>query len=110
MWKINIFTDFMSAYVFRSKIKAPTPFGFDLVTRKYYANRMMLTDTFESEEIDIIKDNLISADVFVDVLADISYYTCIALSLRKPLVAVEPQLQCLECLYENLSINGWPGA
>ena len=110
LWRINIFSDFMIAYVFRAKIKATTPFGFDLVSRKYSANRQMLTGTFESEEIDIIKDNLISSDVFVDVGANIGYYTCLALSLGKHAVAVEPQLQNLECLYENLSINGWPEA
>ncbi len=110
LWKKNIFSDFMIAYVFKSKIKASTPFGFNLVSRNYTANRKMLGGSFESEEMDIIRDNLLEADVFVDVGANIGYYTCLALSMGRRAIAVEPQQQNLECLYENLSSNGWPDA
>lgn len=54
-----------------------------------------------------MKKNLINSDVFVDVGANIGYYSCLALSLGKYVVAVEPQPQNLECLYTNLKDNGW---
>ena len=68
---------------------------------------MMLQGTFEIEEINIIKSHLREADIFVDVGANIGLYTCIARSLGKPAVAIEPQPQNLECLYDNLNQNGW---
>ena len=70
----------------------------------------MLKGKFESEELDIINNHLGTADVFVDVGANIGYYSCVALSLGKHAVAVEPQWLNLECLYANLSNNGWNNA
>jgi len=109
-WKIHIFSDFMYTYVFKSKIKASTPFGFDLVSKNYKEHRLMLKGKFESDELDIIRNHLNTADVFVDVGANIGYYSCVALSLGKHVIAVEPQWQNLECLYANLSNNGWTDA
>lgn len=108
-WKKHIFSDFMNTYVFKTKIHGRTPFGFDLVARKFIENRMMIQGKFEIDEMEIIRRHLQSADVFVDVGANIGYYTCIALSLGKQVVAVEPQCQNLECLYANISNNGWTG-
>ena len=110
LWKKHILSDYMNTYVLKSKRTSPTPFGFDLISRNYISNRLMLKGTFESDELDIIKNNLLSSDVFVDVGANIGYYTCLALSLGKQAVAVEPQPQNLECLYANLSNNGWTDA
>jgi len=67
----------------------------------------MLKGTFEQDELSIIKSHLNSSDVFVDVGANIGYYSCIARSLGKDVVAFEPQIQNLECLYANLKSNGW---
>ena len=62
----------------------------------------MLKGTFEQEELYIIKSYLNSSDVFIDVGANIGYYTCIARSMGKDVVAFEPQVQNLEYLYANL--------
>ena len=103
MWKKHKVSDFCNTYLFRSKIEVSTPFGYKMVTRNYIANRMMLKGTFEQEELDIINSHLNSSEVFVDVGANIGYYTCIARSLGKYVVAFEPQVQNLECLYANLN-------
>lgn len=107
MWWTYILSDLAHTYVFKSKIEAATPFGFNLVSRNYVANRMMLKGAFEQGELDIFTRCLRTADVFIDIGANIGYYTCIARSLSKGAVAVEPQPQNLECLYENLRCNGW---
>jgi len=107
MWKKHIFSDFCNTYIFKSKHEITTPFGFSLVSRNYIANRMMLRGTFETDEVAIIKSHLKGADVFIDVGANIGYYTCLARSLSKYVVAFEPQPQNLECLYASLNRNGW---
>lgn len=107
VWEKHIFSDFCNTYIFKAKKEVPTPYGFTLVSRNYIANRMMLDGTFEPDEIYIIKSHLQTADVFVDVGANIGYYACLACSLSKNVVAFEPQPQNLECLYANLSSNGW---
>lgn len=107
MWRKYIFSDFCNTYIFKSKNKAFSPLGFTLVSRNYSANRMMLQGAFETNEVNIIKEHLKTADVFVDVGANIGYYACLARFLSKYVVAFEPQHQNLECLYENLNNNSW---
>lgn len=106
-WKRHRFSDFCNTYIFKSKSKIISPFGYSLVSRNYIANRLMLQGTFETVEVDIIKEHLKTADVFVDIGANIGYYSCLARYLFKYVVAFEPQYQNLECLYENLNSNGW---
>jgi FkbM family methyltransferase len=67
----------------------------------------MLQGIFEIDEVHAIKDHLKAADVFVDVGANIGYYSCLARSLYKQVVAFEPQPQNLECLVAGLVENGW---
>jgi FkbM family methyltransferase len=67
----------------------------------------MMAGIFEMEEVELIKSILKNSDVFVDVGANIGLYTCIARSLGKQAIAVEPQSQNLECLYSNLKNNNW---
>ena len=66
---------------------------------------MMTEGTFETEEVELIKSNILKSAVFVDVGANIGFYTCIARSLRKYVIAIEPQPQNLYCLYANLNNN-----
>jgi FkbM family methyltransferase len=104
-WKKHIWSDWFNTYISRKTISFDTPFGFKMITRNYIANRMMMKGTFETEEVKLIKMNLSSADVFVDVGANIGLYTCMACSFGKYVVAIEPQPQNLECLYANLNNN-----
>ena len=107
-WKKHIYSDWLYTYIFKKTIQSDTPFGFKMIARNYIANRMMTEGTFETEEVELIKNNILNSDVFVDVGANIGFYTCIACSLGKYVVAIEPQPQNLYCLYANLNNNNWP--
>ena len=102
-WKQHIWSDWLNTYIFKKTIQYDTPYGFKMISRNYIANRMMMDGTFETEEVEIIRKNLLNADVFVDVGANIGFYTCIARSLGKYAIAIEPQPQNLSCLYTNLN-------
>lgn len=87
------------------KPKTVLPFGFQLM-----GNSSMQDGTFEPEETDLFRSLLANTDVFIDVGANIGYYTCLALSMGKQVVAVEPLHQNVRLLYRNLQINGWDAA
>jgi FkbM family methyltransferase len=106
-WKKHIWSDWLNTYIFIKTIQFDTPFGFKMTTRKYIANRLMVKGIFEMDELGLIKNSISNAEVFVDVGANIGLYTCLARSLGKYAVAVEPQPQNLDCLYSNLSDNNW---
>ena len=78
------------------------PIGF-----KFEGNEAMRQGTFEPEEIKCIKSLLSESQVFVDIGANIGLYTCIARSMGKEAVAIEPVPENLWWLYMNLSANGW---
>jgi FkbM family methyltransferase len=107
VWKKYRWSDWLNTYIFIKKNQFDTPFGFKMIARNYIANRMMMHGIFETEEVELIKKNLLATDVFVDVGANIGLYTCIACSLGKYVLAVEPQSQNLECLYYNIKYNNW---
>ena len=98
-WKDNVLGE--------SLREADTPYGFKLLVRNHPANREMLTGTFEPEEVAVFNHHLSQADVFVDVGANIGFYTCLALRQSKHVVAIEPQPRNLRCLYQNLLSNHW---
>jgi FkbM family methyltransferase len=100
-------SDWWSTYFSKRRKAVLTPLGFSLVSSNYAANRSMQGGTFEVEETEIIRHHIRSADVFVDVGANIGLYTCLVRSEGKYAIAVEPQPRNLECLYASLSLNGW---
>jgi FkbM family methyltransferase len=79
-----------------------TPHGFRL-----QGDRSMQTGTFEPEETALIARLLERADLFVDIGANVGYYTCLARSRGKHVVAIEPLASNLRRLYRNLDANGW---
>ena len=81
---------------------ALTPLGF-----RFGGNRMMEEGRFEEEEVEIAKNHLASADILINVGANIGYYCCIALSLGKKVIAFEPIPLNLFSLYRNITANGW---
>ncbi|MEW5802916.1 MAG: FkbM family methyltransferase [bacterium] len=91
-----------NAWAFQKQQPQVTPYGIKLM-----GNRAMQTGTFETEEVALIKHLLADADVFVDVGANIGFYTCMARSLGKYTLAIEPLPQNLDYLYANLDANGW---
>jgi FkbM family methyltransferase len=80
----------------------PTPFGFQLKGHK-----SMQEGSFEPEETKLIQEYLKNAEVFVDVGANVGFFTCLARSMYKETIAVEPLTQNLRYLYANLQANGW---
>jgi len=106
-WRRLVLADWRDA-VFGDRITSGvTPLGFHLVTRNHPANRAMLQGTFEPEETAVLVQHLPQTDVFVDVGANVGYYTLLALKHGKHAVAVEPQPRNLQCLYAGLEANRW---
>lgn len=62
---------------------------------------------FEPEETALFMTEFQRADVFVDVGANIGFYSCLARSLEKHVVAVEPLPKNLSYLVTNLLANSW---
>lgn len=106
-WKKHKFSDWFNTCIYKKTSRFNTPFGFSMTTRNYIANRMMVNGIFETEELALIKESLSDTDVFVDIGANIGFYTCLARAFGKSAVAIEPQPHNLDCLYTNLSNNGW---
>lgn len=101
--------EWFHTYVWKCRKESLTPQGFRLVSGSYAANRQMLTGQFEREEVAIIENMLKSVSVFVDVGANIGFYTCLALHMGKRAIAIEPKRSNLDLLYRNIVINGWGG-
>ena len=80
----------------------PTPWGFVLA-----GNRAMAAGSFEQAETILVRSLLSDADALINIGANIGYYCCHALSLGKPVVAVEPMARNLHYLLVNLVANGW---
>ena len=70
----------------------------------------MATGAFEHAETQFVTNYLPKCDLFVDVGANVGYYSCLACSLGKSVVAIEPLIHNLEYLYANLVVNGWTDA
>ena len=79
-----------------------TPWGFTLA-----GHEPMAGGTFEPEETRLVRSLLQEVDVLVNVGANVGYYCCHALSLGKPVIAVEPIARNLHYLLKNIRNNGW---
>lgn len=90
--------------------KRMTPYGFSVIAGNSAHHRLMQAGTFESDEVSLIADFLQRSDVFVDIGANIGFYSCLARSLGKHTVAIEPQGQNLRYLYANLLANDFSDA
>jgi FkbM family methyltransferase len=106
-WKLHLFKDWWGTRVWTKTLEVRTPLGFKLVSGFHPAYQMMREGTFEPAETALLARLMPQVDCFVDIGANLGYYTCLALQHGKPVVAFEPQEQNLRCLYQNLMINGW---
>ncbi len=79
-----------------------TPHGFE-----FSGYESMQDGTFEPNETAFISKALSSTDVFVDIGANIGFYSCLARSRSIHTVAIEPHPSNLRLLYSNLHVNGW---
>lgn len=81
---------------------AITPEGF-----KFIGDEAMQTGNFEPDEMRIIKHYLEDADILVDIGANTGLYSCLARSMNKQAIAIEPHPENLRLLYRNFEENGW---
>jgi FkbM family methyltransferase len=84
-----------------------TPLGFKIFATTSVHHQKMLGGHFEPDEVNLLLELLSSADVFVDVGANIGYYVCLARHAGKHVVAIEPQAKNLRLLYKNVEANGY---
>ncbi|MEI6300033.1 MAG: FkbM family methyltransferase [Betaproteobacteria bacterium] len=106
-WKFHLFKDWWGTKVWTKTSEVVTPLGFKLTSGFHPAYELMRVGKFEVEETAIISKMLSRVDQFVDIGANLGYYTCLALQKGKPVIAFEPQQQNLQCLFRNLISNGW---
>ena len=81
---------------------ARTPDGF-----VFAGPHAMRTGDFEPAESGIVRRLAGSRRVFIDVGANVGYFTCLARSLGYRVVALEPSSQNLDVLFGNLLMNNW---
>jgi FkbM family methyltransferase len=70
-------------------------------------NAAMREGVFEPEEVALVRSLLGECGALVDVGANIGLYTCLARSLGRPALAIEPHPGNLRILRANLAANGW---
>ena len=109
-WRRHVFKDWWGTRVWTRTTEVVTPLGFKLTSGFHPAYRMMREGTFEPDETLLLTRLLARCDRFVDIGANLGYYTCLALQRGRPVVAFEPQEQNLQCLFRNLASNGWSDA
>jgi FkbM family methyltransferase len=91
-----------SEWRFSHAVFAETPFDY-----RFTGLPKMMAGTFEPQERATLQDRLASADLFVDIGAYYGYFTCMACSVGKRVIAVEPAAANLRYLCANLQINRW---
>lgn len=84
-----------------------TPYGFKLTGSSSIHHQTMQNGTFETEELSLFKEYLQNSNVFVDVGANIGFYSCVARSAGKYVVAIEPLQKNIKYIYANLMANNW---
>jgi FkbM family methyltransferase len=106
---VRRYPDWVAAYhdakmrrEFRRCPIADTPQGF-----RFAGPATMQDGSFEPEEQAFLSARLKDADVFVDIGANIGFFTCMARLGGTRVVAVEPASQNLDLLFKNIRANGW---
>jgi len=82
-----------------------TPLGFVFSGSTSIHHNAMQKGEFESSEVEWLKDQLNSIDYFIDIGANVGYFSCIARSEGKHVIAVEPLWKNLQMLLRNIELN-----
>jgi FkbM family methyltransferase len=99
--------DWLVTHAWRDVRRVNTPLGFVLYAPRFRANVVMQAGTFEPQELQCLQELLGTCDRLIDVGANIGWYACVARSACRPVLAIEPQRDNLDCLYRTLVENGW---
>ena len=95
-------SDVRSALLSKSTKLKKTPYGFKLKGTNSIHHIGMQEGVFEADEVGLFKDIFKSKDVFVDIGANIGFYSCLAMQAELHVIAVEPLQKNLDYLYSNL--------
>jgi FkbM family methyltransferase len=79
-----------------------TPYGF-----KFIGPKELQDGLYEPDETRLIQSYLKKSTVFIDIGANIGYYSCLGRYAGLKVIAIEPLLFNLEYLYANLETNGY---
>ena len=101
------FRHILDRYVLGTRKAKMTQYGFWLQGGSHIAHRLMQEGAFEQDELALMERHLEHADIFVDIGANIGFYTCLGKHKGKHVIAVEPQQNNVEHLLENMLLNGW---
>jgi FkbM family methyltransferase len=99
--------DFWDSRVAPPLAPVRTPLGFQLQGLRSQHHRAMQEGRFEPTEVALLEALLPTVDRFVDVGANVGYFTLLARARNRPVVAVEPLPGNLRHLLANLVINKW---
>jgi FkbM family methyltransferase len=100
-------SDVYRSYVSRGRASRATPYGFRMVGGGSQHHLSMQRGDFEPEETALFQEIFADTDVFVDVGANIGFYSCMARHRGCHVLAVEPLDRNLALLFQNLEDNGW---
>lgn len=99
--------DIRDSYFAKSSKLKITPYGFKLIGSNSIHHHAMQEGTFEPEEVALFKEQFLQSDLFVDIGSNIGFYACLARSLGRHVIAIEPLPKNLEYLFTNLLANDW---
>ncbi|MBU3547848.1 FkbM family methyltransferase [Polynucleobacter sp. P1-05-14] len=99
--------DIYDSYISKSTSIQKTPYGFSMCGSTSVHHKAMQAGEFESEETALFKEQFLASEVFVDIGANIGFYSCLARAAGMYVVAVEPLPKNLDFLLTNISANGW---
>lgn len=104
----NVYDYYYAYSPFSQNRRRQTPQGFQLTGGNSVHHRAMQNGTYEPVEVKLISEtHRDDFDVFVDVGANIGFFSCLARQARKHVIAIEPQAANLRYLYMNMMANGW---
>lgn len=101
--------DMKSGILSRSEKMVDTPYGFKLMGTNSIHHIAMQQGTFEPEETRLFKSIFKMADVFIDVGANIGFYSCLAKQNGLHVITIEPLEKNLDYIYKNFLANNWNG-
>jgi FkbM family methyltransferase len=105
-WRYNT-VDFLDSYVIPSLKPRFCPLGFVFVGLHSQHHRAMQNGTFEPEEVKLLSAVLQKVELFIDVGANVGYFTCLARKFGVAAIAIEPMQRNLSLLLQNLTLNDW---